>query len=51
MIIEKEIEILGKKKIIFISDNNKKIKNKNTGEEFIAAFKGNDSIDKYEEIE
>lgn len=51
MIIEKVIKILGKDRTVFVSTENKKIRNKETKEEFIAAFKGNDSVDKYEEIE
>ena len=51
MIVEKVINILNQNRIVFVSTENKKIRNKETKEEFIAAFKGNDTIDKYEEIE
>lgn len=51
MIIEKTIQFLGINKVIFVSTEGKKIRNKETKEEFIAAFKGNDSVDKYEEID
>lgn len=50
MIIEKTIRIFNMDKVVFTSDSGKKIRNKKTGEEFIIAFKGTDTVDKYEEV-